>query len=448
MDARRGWALGVLAVASLAAMAANDELKRGAAAFDAWRDDAPGVRRRITVADLRTPATGTDTEKPDNNFRASVVPRPEGAMPKAPEDVKVTLFAKGFDKPRALRTAPNGDVFLAESGGGRVIVFKAGKDGAPGAESPSVFATGLDRVYGMVFYPADVPRYLYAATPGRVVRFDYSAGDLEARGKPETIVDNVPAPHHWTRDLAIAPGGQQLLVAVGSGSNVAGTMRAMSREEIASVEKRNGLGAAWGDEDRRAALWIVDPDGRNIAMYANGLRNCSGLTVHGNAIWCAVNERDGLGDDVPLEYVTTVAKGAFYGWPWFYNGAHEDPRRKGERPDLAGKVTIGDVMIQAHSAPLGIEFYDGDALPAQYRGNAFVALHGSWNRSKRTGYKVIRLPMKDGKPTGEYVDFLTGFVVDDARVWGRPVGVTAAKDGSLIVSEDGAGTLWRVTAAN
>jgi glucose/arabinose dehydrogenase len=446
METRRGFALLLAALAGSLAMAANDDVKRGAAALDSWHDDAPGVRRQLTVNDLGKPLGGTDTEKPDNNFRAKVVARPDGAMPKAPDDVSVAQFAGGFDKPRALRTAPNGDIFLAESGGGRVLVFKADKNGTPSGDKPAEFATGLPKVYGMAFYPPDAPKHLYVATPDTVLRFAYASGDVKARAKPETIISKVPGSHHWTRDLAVAPGGRQLLLAVGSGSNVAGTMRAKTADEIRGIEDKNGLGAAWDDEDRRAALWSFDPDGGNIAMYANGLRNCSGLTVHGESIWCSVNERDGLGDDVPFEYVTTVVKGAFYGWPWYYNGAHEEPRRKGERADLAAKVTLGDVLLQAHSAPLGLAFYDGDRLPAQYRGNLFVALHGSWNRSKRTGYKVVRLPMKDAKPTGEYIDFLTGFVLDDKSVWGRPVGVTVAKDGSLIVSEDGAGTLWRITA--
>jgi glucose/arabinose dehydrogenase len=162
-------------------------------------------------------------------------------------------------------------------------------------------------------------------------------------------------------------------------------------------------------------------------------------------VWCVTNERDLLGDNLPPDYVTRVNEGAFYGWPWFYIGNHEDPRHAGARTDLGSKVTVPDVLLQAHSAPLGIAFYDGTAFPAEYRGDAFVTLHGSWNRSRRTGYKVVRIPMKEGKPTGEYEDFMLGFVVNNQAVWGRPVGVAVARDGSLLVSEDGSGTIWRVT---
>ncbi len=196
-------------------------------------------------------------------------------------------------------------------------------------------------------------------------------------------------------------------------------------------------------------MLAFDPDGKNARVYATGLRNCSGMTVQPatGALWCVVNERDALGDNLPPDYATHVQEGAFYGWPWYYIGSNEDPRHKGERPDLAGKVTVPDVLFQAHSAPLGITFYDADAFPAEYKGDAFVAMHGSWNRDHRTGYKVVRLIFDDsGKPTGAYQDFMTGFVMDDQSVWGRPVDVAVAKDGSLLVSEDGSGTIWRVTA--
>jgi glucose/arabinose dehydrogenase len=188
-----------------------------------------------------------------------------------------------------------------------------------------------------------------------------------------------------------------------------------------------------------------------MRRFATGLRNCVALAVQprGGALWCATNESDGLGDDLPPDYATRVGEGKFYGWPWYYIGDHQDPRHKGERPDLAGKVTIPDVLLQPHSAPLGIAFYDAPGIavsgfPDSYRGDAFVALHGSWNRSKRTGYKIVRLLLKDGVPSGTYEDFLTGFVTDDDTVWGRPVGIAVARDGALLVSEDGNGTIWRI----
>src|SRR5262249_39713831 len=188
-----------------------------------------------------------------------------------------------------------------------------------------------------------------------------------------------------------------------------------------------------------------DPDGRGKRTFASGLRNCVGLAVHPvtGELWCSTNERDELGDDLVPDFITRVRDGSFFGWPWYYLGANEEPRRRDARPDLKDKVTVPDVLIQAHSASMRIVFYDGTQFPAEYRGDAFAALHGSWNRSKRTGYKVIRVRLKDRVPTGEYEDFMTGFVVSDSSVWGRPVGVAMARDGTLLVSEDGNGTIWR-----
>ena len=191
-----------------------------------------------------------------------------------------------------------------------------------------------------------------------------------------------------------------------------------------------------------------DPDGKNEKIVATGLRNCAGIAIQPatGLPWCVVNERDELGDNTPFEYATAVRDGAFYGWPWYYIGSNEDPRHKGTRPDLKGKVTVPDVLMQAHSAPLQIVFYEGNDFPASYKGSAFVALHGSWNRAERTGYKVVRLLFDSaGKPTGEYEDFMTGFVISDKHVWSRPVGVAVAQDGSLLVTEDGNGTIWRVS---
>jgi glucose/arabinose dehydrogenase len=234
-----------------------------------------------------------------------------------------------------------------------------------------------------------------------------------------------------------------LFVSVGSGSNVD---EGAPRADQASIA-RAPVVASFGDEKGRADVLAFDPDGGHERVYATGIRNCSGLAVQPGtgALWCAVNERDGLGDDLPPDYATRVTQGAFYGWPWYYLGDHQDPRHKGERPDLAKSITTPDVLIQAHSAPLGIAFYTADQFPSDYKDDAFVTLHGSWNRSKRTGYKVVRLMMKDGKPTGVYEDFLVGFVVDDRIVWGRPVGVAVTHDGSLLVSDDGSGSIWRVS---
>jgi glucose/arabinose dehydrogenase len=207
------------------------------------------------------------------------------------------------------------------------------------------------------------------------------------------------------------------------------------------------LGASWGSETDRAAVLMFDPDGNRAGVFATGIRNCVGLAVHpaNGDVYCSTNERDGMGDNLVPDYVTRVREGAFYGWPWFYIGSNEDPRHAGERPDLKGKVTVPDVLVQAHSASLGLTFYNSGAFPSEYRGDGFAAEHGSWNRSKRTGYKVIRIRLRDGVPTGEYQDFVTGFVINDSEVWGRPVGVAVARDGALLVSEDGNGTIWRIT---
>jgi len=237
-----------------------------------------------------------------------------------------------------------------------------------------------------------------------------------------------------------------MYVSVGSASNVADGLGRLDDAALAAWTSQHPLGAAWGAETDRADVLTFDPDGRNGRVYATGIRNCSGLAVTASGeVWCSTNERDELGDDVPPDYITRVRESAFYGWPWYYIGANEDPRHRNERPDLKDKITIPDVLLEAHSASLGITTYDGRQFPPEYRGSLFAAEHGSWERSKRTGSKVIRVITKDGVPTGEYEDFAIGFVVSDDSAWGRPVGVTVAPDGSLLVSEDAGGTIWRIT---
>ena len=352
------------------------------------------------------------------------------------------LFASGLAAPRVVRTAPNGDVFVAESGAGRVLAFRAG-GAAPVA--PRVFAAGLPRVFGVAFYPPGPdPRWAYVATGGAVLRFPYRSGDLAASGPPEVVVPSLPTGGaHWTRDLAFSPDGETLFVSVGSATNDAEGLDRPDKAEIAAAP----LGASLGEERDRADVLAFDPDGGRKRVYAAGLRNCAGLTVEpaSGALWCVVNERDGLGDDLPPDYAARIGEGAFFGWPWSYAGGREDPRHAGERPDLAGKASVPDVLFQPHSAPLGIAFYQGEQFPAAYRGDAFVAFHGSLNRAKRTGYKVVRLIMKDGRPTGVYEDFLVGFVAGDAGVWGRPAGVAVTRDGALIVTDDEGGAIWRVS---
>lgn len=413
----------------------------GEAAFGDWRDDAPGIRRLIRPEDLPAPGASRSAGN-----RAGISARLPDARPDVPDGFEVNLFASGFDRPRTIRVAPNGDVFVAESGGGRIRILRA-EDGASEPSASTIFAGGLNRPYGIAFYPPGPnPRYVYVAETGSVIRFPYQSGDLEARGPAESIVEGLPTGGHWTRDIAFSPDGSRLFVAVGSASNVADNIGSMPESELADFQAQFGLGAAWGSELFRAAVLVFDAEGNNGRIFATGIRNCSGLAVQPESgdLWCATNERDGLGDNLPPDYASRVGDGKFYGWPWFYTGGNQDPRHVGARLDLADRVTVPDVLIQPHSAPLGIAFYDGDAFPHDYHGDGFVALHGSWNRSSRTGYKVVRIPMEGGRPTGEYQDFMTGFVADAGSVWGRPVGVAVASDGALLVSEDGNGTIWRV----
>jgi glucose/arabinose dehydrogenase len=411
----------------LPTLASAAGIRTGADAYGDWRTDAPGVARRILPADLPPPFATHSTA------RASViVARPAGVVPKAPPGFVVTLFASGLTEPRTLRTAPDGAVFLAESGAGRILRFTA--DG-----QRTVFASGLDRPYGIAFWPPDKPRYVYVGQSGSVVRFPMMGGPAE------TIVADLPTGGHWTRDLAVAPDGSFLLVAVGSNGNIA-NLRDTPPGGIAAWEAVHGLGAAWGQEAGRADVLRFAPGGGGLKPYAQGVRNCAGLGLQPGTgtFWCATNERDGMGDDLPPDYATHLTPGAFYGWPWFYIGAHPDPRLGGARADLADRVTLPDVLFQPHSAPLGIAFYTGSLFPPEYRGDAFVTMHGSWNRATRTGYKVVRIKLAKGRPDGSYEDFLTGFVLSDDAVWGRPVGITVAADGALLVGEDAGGTIWRV----
>jgi glucose/arabinose dehydrogenase len=432
----------VLVATTALAQQADQPVLTGKRAFGDWKADRPGVRRLIKPQDLPAPYL---TRSSSNG--AGLADRPEGAKPLVPPGFSIDLVASGIDNPRVVRAAPNGDLFVADSKANQIRVYRLADGGAKPAEQ-AIFAEGLTRPYGIAFYPpGDRPQWVYVANSNSVVRFAYRDGDLKAQGKPETIVPDIPSSHHWTRDIAFSPDGKTLYLSVGSGSNIAEDVGAEPEGGLERWATSAPHGAIWGSEEGRADVLAFDPDGRNRRSFATGLRNCSGMTVQPQtgALWCVVNERDGLGDNVPFEYATTVRQGGFYGWPWYYIGANEDPRHAGARPDLAGKVTVPDVLMQAHSAPLNIAFYEGKSFPAEYRGDAFVALHGSWNRGERTGYKVVLLDFKDGKPTGSYEDFITGFVEPDGSVWGRPVGVAVGKDGSLFVSEDGNGTIWRVT---
>lgn len=430
-------ALGAVAVDTAARAA--EPVRTGEAAYGDYTTDAPGVRRHLTAKDLPSQLA----TKPAANF-SKVVDKPQGAAPKVPAGFKVDVYSSSLKGPRALAVSPSGDLFVAETVAGTIQMLHEG------GGRPMLFASGLNRPFGIAFGPdAANPKYIYIANTDSVVRFPYVPHQMEAEGQPEVIVAGLPTGGHSTRDIRFSADGSKLFISVGSKSNVAEGIEKKSESEVKAIEAKDGLGAAWGEEAGRAAVLVTSPDGKaGLHHYANGIRNCAGLGIQpgSGAVWCVNNERDNLGDNLPTEYATSVKEGGFYGWPWYYIGDNADHRHAEQpRADLKGKVTVPDVLIQPHSAPLQIAFYDGKQFPAEYQGDAFVTLHGSWNRAKRTGYKVVRLPMQDGRPTGEYEDFLTGLVADDAGVWARPVGIAVAKDGALLVSDDAGGTIWRIS---
>ncbi|HEY2144691.1 MAG TPA: PQQ-dependent sugar dehydrogenase [Steroidobacteraceae bacterium] len=413
-----------------------------------WRLDAPGRTHRIPVASLPAPYATSSS-----NNRPSVTAKPAGANLAVPPGFHVEAFATDLGGPRKMLLAPNGDIFVTEMRAGRVSVLHPTADGRRAARI-DVYLRDLRQPFGLAFYPnAQNPQWLYVAETNRVTRYAYKIGDVKARGDAQVVVAQLPSGSgHSTRDIAFSPDGKGLFVSVGSASNVAESMPKKSAAQTAAWEAQRGLGAAWDSEDNRAAVLEFDAASpAQSTLYAAGIRNCVGLTVQpqNGALWCTTNERDGLGDDLVPDYSTRLKRGQFYGWPWYYMGSTEDPRLRGQRPDLAGKVSVPDVLYQSHSASLSMTFYTAgggkSAFPAAYVGDAFVAFHGSWNRSLRTGYKLVRVHMKNGEPTGNYEDFLTGFVVDDAHVWGRPVATVELQDGSLLMSEDGNNAIFRIS---
>src|SRR5580704_1732381 len=446
--------IAVLAVAAFASVESlsspgTNDIREGLAAYGDWTSDAAGIRRRITASDLPSPYVSSSAAN-----APAIVARPADAHLSVPAGFEVKQFASGLQQPRLIRVAPNGDIFVAESGAGRIRVLRPTAEG-DGVSREEVFASGLDLPFGIAFYPSgDNPQWIYVANTGSVVRFPYHNGDLRATDKPQVIVPSLPTGgNHWTRDIVFSADNSKMFVSVGSSSNDAETMGPSSplspRHWIAAARrlaKEIMYGAASASEAERADVLVFDPGGRGRQVYASGIRNCVGMAVDSTRgdLWCSTNERDGLGDDLPPDYITRIQEGGFYGWPWYYLGNHQDPRHKGKHPELADKIIVPDVLLQAHSASLCMLFYTAQQFPAQYHGYAFAAEHGSWNRARRTGYKIICVPVHDGKPIGEYDDFLTGFVVDSNSVWGRPVGVTVDKQGSLIITDDGGNCIWRV----
>jgi glucose/arabinose dehydrogenase len=398
------------------------------APFTDFRFEQPGTMSKISVQDLPAPYASESA-----NNGPQLVTRPRGAWPKAPAGFRVQQYATGLDNPRLMRTAPNGDIFLAESSSGIIRVFRGiTPEGKP--EEAQVFAKGLNEPYGIAFYPpGNDPQWVYVGNTDSVVRLPYQNGDLEARGAAEHLADLPHGGGHWTRDIQFSSDGKKMFVSVGSASNV-------DDPDTAPGEKN------------RADILEFNPDGSDMQVYAYGIRNAGGglaINPKTGELWCSVNERDGLGDNLVPDYITHVEAGGFYGWPWWYIGSHQDPRHDGKHPELRDKALVPDVLLQPHNASLEMTFYEGTQFPPQYHGDIFASEHGSWNRSVRAGYEVIRVPLhQSGRAGGEYEDFLTGFVVDNGHVWGRPVGITVAQDGSLLVSDDGSNSIWRVSCSS
>ncbi len=397
------------------------------------------IKTAVNNVDLPAPYA---TPSVRNNSK--VVGWSEGKTPVAPAGFKVTTFADGLDNPRWLYVAPNGDIFVAEANTvsdgfakttgdkersqskNSILLFRdADHDGVP--ELKKVFITGLNRPFGMLI----LNNQFYVANTNEVLIFPYQTGQTEITTSGKKILD-LPAGgynNHWTRNLLASRDGKKIFVTVGSGSNVA----------------EHGP----ENEIRRANVLEINPDGSGEKIYASGLRNPVGLgfAPGTNTLWTAVNERDDLGDELVPDYTTSVKEGAFYGWPYAYFGQNEDPRRKGERPDLVAKATVPDVPLGSHTASLGLAFNEKNSFNGKYEGGLFVAQHGSWNRSELSGYKVVFVPFENGKPSGPMQDFLTGFIANEnnSRVYGRPVGVVFADDGSMLVTDDASDRIWRIT---
>ena len=355
---------------------------------------------------------------PSVNNGPRIIPQPEGSRLNLPDGFHAEVWAEGFQKPRFMTLGPSGEILLSDSAGaGAGAVWVFGRD-----KQRKKLIEGLDRPYGLAFWK----NYLYVAEPESVKRYLYDSKAMTATKGEEVVSFAGFAKGHWTRTLLFDREGRKLYVTVGSGSNV-----------------------STGEDSRRAAINRYNPDGSGHEIVASGLRNVIGMRwlPGGTALWAAVQERDGLGDDLVPDYFTRVQSGAFYGWPYAYTGANEEPRNKGQRPDLVAKTIAGDVQLGAHVAVLDFLFYTGKQFPAEYQNGAFLALHGSWNRASRVGQSIAFIPFQGGKPSGPMREILTGWMLgpDKREVWGRPVGLLQLPDGSLLISEDGGNKVWRLS---
>lgn len=355
----------------------------------------------------------------------------DGEAPQAPAGFTVSRFAEDLEHPRNIYVAPNNDIFVAESddeekSANQITILRdSNNDGKP--DLRQVFMKDLNQPYGMLI----LDNYFYVANSDGIIRYPYREGQTEITAKGEKILE-LPAGgynHHWTRNLLAAPDGSKIYISVGSASN-------------------NGE-YGMEEEERRAAILEINPDGSGERVYASGLRNPVGIDWNPvtQELWAAVNERDKLGDNLVPDYVTSVQEGGFYGWPYAYFGPQPDPRMEGEAPELVEKTIVPDVSLGAHTSSLGLAFYDNDAFPAKYRNGAFVGQHGSWNRSVLNGYRIIYIPFENGKP-GKPEDFLTGFIADieESEVRGRPVDIEILQNGSMLFSDDASNIIWHVKA--
>src|SRR5262245_32080210 len=373
-----------------------------------------------TVAGAQIAKLADPFATPSVRNSAQIVAKPDTAQLKAPAGFSVSLYADNLQGPRTMVYAPNGDLFVTQSRAGSVVVLRdANNDGEP--DSRTTYAQGLNGVFGMAFHDG----YLYLGRTDSIVRYKYKDGDTQAEGTPEKLVD-LPTGGHSTRNIVFSRDGKKMYVAVGSASNKSD-----------------------GEEPRRAAVNEYNPDGTGQRVFASGLRNPVALTLQPgtDTIWASVNERDTLGDDLVPDYITSVQDGGFYGWPYSYIGSNYDPEHRGKRPDLVQRAIVPDVLLPAHAAAVGLTFYTGTEFPQRYQNGAFVGLHGSWNRSKLSGYRIAFVPFQNGKPSGPVEDFLIGWIIADGNpgsTWGRPVSPFVAKDGSLLVSDDGGNKIWRV----
>lgn len=380
--------------------------------------EEPGQPFHLRFEDLPAPAPATGSRNPPD-----VVARQETDHLRVPPGFSVNLFAEGLDHPRWMTIAPNGDVLLAETREGRITLLRDA-DGDGVAELRETFASGYQRPHGMAFHDGD----LYVADLQAVWRVPYVLGATSVSGRePVTERGALGTPNgHWTRNIVFSADGEYFFVAIGSRTNI-------SEEPVP-----------------RATVQRFRVDGSEQITFAGGLRNPVGIAIYPGTdeIYVVVNERDGYGDDMVPDYLTRVQEGEFYGWPYAYLGPHPDPEFGSLRPDLVEATRAPDVLFQAHSAPTGLLFYDGEQFPARYRNGAFVSHRGSWNRAEPTGYRIAFVPFEDGRPTGGYQSFATGFWragEDTAQVWGRPVGLVVAQDGSLLVADDAGRAVWRIT---